>query len=78
MEKITYASLGSLGAEFHRAFDDALGEVRVKLGGSYPLYIGGKPKIAKGGAFADTSPADTRVVLGNFMREQSQTNIRRH
>src|SRR5437667_5354827 len=66
MEKITYATLGSLGEEFHQAFDAALAQVRLKLGLPYPLYIGGKPKKAQAGTFPDTSPADTRIVLGQF------------
>jgi 1-pyrroline-5-carboxylate dehydrogenase len=66
MEKITYASLGSLGEDFHRAFDAALAYEQKKLGRSHPLYIRGQKKKAKGGAFTDTSPADTRVVLGRF------------
>ena len=32
MEKITYASLGSLGEVFHRAFDEALKQVRDSSG----------------------------------------------
>ncbi|MBI3850506.1 MAG: aldehyde dehydrogenase family protein [Verrucomicrobia bacterium] len=66
MKKITYASLGSLGEEFHQAFDSALAQVRLKLGLPYPLFIDGKPRKAKGGTFPDTSPADTRIVLGQF------------
>src|SRR5947199_779013 len=68
MDKITYASLGSLGEEFHRAFDAALKQVRGKLGGTHPMFIAGKPKQAKDGTFADAAPADTRTLLGNFQR----------
>ncbi|MEP7200584.1 MAG: aldehyde dehydrogenase family protein [Chloroflexota bacterium] len=67
-DKITYASLGSLGAEFHQTFDAAIGHVREELGDTHPLFIDGKPKKAKAGTFADTSPADTRIVLGKFQR----------
>src|SRR5207249_2221950 len=68
MQKITYASLGSLGEDFHRAFEDALQHVRDKLGGTYPIYIEGKAKRSKAGTFADTTPADTSVLLGKFQR----------
>ena len=68
MEKITYASLGSLGEDFHGAFEDALQHLRDKLGGTYPLYIEGKAKRSKAGTFADTTPADTSVLLGKFQR----------
>jgi 1-pyrroline-5-carboxylate dehydrogenase len=66
MEKVTYASLGSLGEDFHRAFDAALAYEQKKLGRSYPLYIRGQKKKSKAGTFTDTSPADTRVLLGEF------------
>lgn len=68
MDKITYASLGSLGEDFHRAFDDALGQVNRRLGGVHPMFVEGKPRKARAGAFPDTAPADTRVVLGKFQR----------
>ena len=66
MEKVTYASLGSLGEDFHRAFDAALAYEQKKLGRSHPLYIRGQRKKARAGTFTDTSPADTRVLLGEF------------
>jgi len=66
MEKITYASLGSLGEEFHSTFDRALGDLRQKLSLPHPLFIGGKPRKARGGVFRDHSPIDVRVVLGEF------------
>src|SRR5436309_2523063 len=68
MEKITYASLGSLGEDFHRSFDDALKQVRDKLGGTHPMFVEGKAKKSRDGVFADTAPADTRVLLGKFQR----------
>src|SRR5947207_3475567 len=68
MDKITYASLGSLGEEFHQAFDAALKQVRGKLGDTHPMFIAGKPKQAKDGTFADAAPVDTRTLLGNFQR----------
>jgi 1-pyrroline-5-carboxylate dehydrogenase len=68
MDKITYASLGSLGEEFHQIFDAAIGHVREELGESHPMFINGREKKAKGGVFQDTSPADTRILLGEFQR----------
>src|SRR5689334_23216827 len=44
MDKITYASLGSLGSEFHETFDAAIGHVREDLEETHPLFIGGKPR----------------------------------
>jgi hypothetical protein len=68
MEKITYASLGSLGEDFHHAFDTALDDTRAKLGGTHPMFIAAKPTKSNGGTFADTAPADTRLLLGRFQR----------
>lgn len=68
MEKITYASLGSLGESFHQEFEAALNRVRQGLGRNHPLYINGRPKSARREFFDDTSPADQRVVLGRFVR----------
>src|SRR2546425_119754 len=66
MEKITYASLGSLGEDFHQAFDAALKQLRARLGAAHPMFIEGKAIKAKAGTFTDTAPADTRVMLGRF------------
>jgi 1-pyrroline-5-carboxylate dehydrogenase len=68
MEKITYASLASLGDDFHRAFDAAIGHVREQLGQTHPMYINGKAVRAEAGTFNDTSPADTRILLGKFQK----------
>lgn len=65
MEKITYASLASLGEEFHQQFDEALGRVSQALGRTHALEIAGKP--LKGRAtFSDVSPANNRILLGSF------------
>ena len=68
MEKITYASLASLGDDFHRTFDAAIGNVREQLGQTHPIYINNKAVMAEAGTFNDTSPADTRIVLGKFQK----------
>ncbi len=65
MEKITYASLGSLGEEFHRAFDEALAYEQKRLGRTHPLYIRGQKKKSKD-TFTDTNPANSTFVLGEF------------
>ncbi len=68
MDKITYASLGNLGDDFHSTFDAAIGHVQEELGDTHPIYINGKAKKGKDGTFDDTSPADTRIVLGKFQK----------
>ncbi len=65
MEKTTYASLGNLGEDFHRAFEAALVHERKKLGESHPLFINGKP-VKGSKTFSDTNPAHRDVVLGKF------------
>lgn len=65
MEKVTYASLGSLGEDFHRSFESALIHERKKLGDTHGMFIAGK--AVKGtGTFDDTNPAHPDVVLGRF------------
>src|SRR5438132_3996651 len=78
MEKITYASLGSLGEDFHQAFDAALKQVRARLGAAHPMFIEGKAIKAKAGTFTDTAPADTRLMLGKFQlggREETRKAV---
>lgn len=68
MDKITYASLGSLGDEFHREFDTALNHARHRLGAVHPMIIGGKGRKAGAGTFADLNPANVTQVIGHFQR----------
>jgi 1-pyrroline-5-carboxylate dehydrogenase len=64
--KITYTSANVDWDAFHREFDAALARIRARLGRSYPLYIGGRAVQSTAAPIVDTSPIDTRVVLGNF------------
>jgi 1-pyrroline-5-carboxylate dehydrogenase len=68
MEKITYASLGTLGEEFHRSFETALSHERKKLGHTHPLLIQGHAVKSSAGTFDDLSPTDTHLLLGKFQR----------
>ncbi len=79
MEKITYASLGSLGEDFHQAFQGALAYEQKKLGRTHSLFIRGRKTKAKAGSFTDTSASDTRVVLAEFQsagREEARDAIK--
>ena len=79
MDKITYASLGSLGDDFHRSFESALSYELKKLGRSHPLFIRGQKKKGKAAPFTDVSPSDSRQVLGEFQsagREETAQAIR--
>lgn len=77
MEKITYASLGNLGEDFHRSFDAAVIHERKKLGESHPMFINGKAvKAAK--TFTTYNPAHRDTVIGKFQsggREQVRKAI---
>jgi 1-pyrroline-5-carboxylate dehydrogenase len=64
--KITYTSANVDWDLFHRQFDEALAEVRSRLGREHPLYIGGKAVPSAAPPIIDTSPIDTRIVLGRF------------
>ena len=64
--KVTYATLSAgQTPEFNKAYDDAAERIRKELGKTYPMLIGGKEVSARE-TFDDTSPVDTRVVLGRF------------
>src|SRR5881394_2838821 len=78
MDKITYASLGSLGEDFHQAFNAALKQLRARLGAAHPMFIEGKATKAKAGTFSDTAPADSRLLLGKFQlggREEARKAV---
>ncbi len=64
--KVTYATLSAgQTPEFNKAYDEAVERVRKSLGKTHPMFIGGK-EVTGSETFADTSPSDTRVVLGRF------------
>src|SRR5439155_23946636 len=64
--KVTYATLAAgQTPEFNKAYDEASERIRRMLGKTHGLLIGGREIQAKE-TFADTSPSDTRVVLGRF------------
>ena len=78
MQKITYASLGSLGEDFHQAFESALKHMDEKLGRTYPIFIKGQQKKGKDGTFDDIFPADSGKILGKFQlagREEARHAI---
>src|SRR2546429_7897367 len=65
-DKITYTSANVDWDLFDRQFDEALDRVRAQFGREYPLYIGGEAVTSSAKPIVDTSPIDTRIVLGNF------------
>jgi 1-pyrroline-5-carboxylate dehydrogenase len=64
--KITYATMSGDQLEtLHAALDKAIASADGELGRTYPLYIDGKP-VETGKTFDDTSPIDTRWIVGRF------------
>jgi len=53
--------------EFHAAYESAVDRVRSEFGGKHPMVIGGK-EVWASSTFRDTSPADSKLVLGSFQK----------
>jgi 1-pyrroline-5-carboxylate dehydrogenase len=66
--KVTYTTLDPSGLEaFHEKYDQAVQNVRSRLGQSYPMYIAGK-KITGFEEFKNISPTNTEIVVGHFQK----------
>ncbi|MBI2833841.1 MAG: aldehyde dehydrogenase family protein [Acidobacteria bacterium] len=66
--KITYATMSADQMEdLHRAIDRAIEEVGPQFGKAYPMHIAGRAVEGRG-TFDDTSPIDTRLLLGRFQK----------
>ena len=66
-QKITYTTMSVEQAQrFHERYDQALERVMRDLGEEYPVYVANEPRTTGQPPFTDTSPADTRIVLGQF------------
>ena len=53
--------------EFHAAYEAAVDKVRSDFGQTHPMIIGGQ-EVRASSTFKDTSPADTKLVLGLFQK----------
>ncbi len=74
--KITYATMTADRMEdLHRELDRAIEQAKTTFGKSYPLMIGGK-EVRASAEFDDTSPIDTRIVLGRF-QQGGREHVRR-
>jgi 1-pyrroline-5-carboxylate dehydrogenase len=70
--KVTYTTMSVDQAEaFNRAFDLALSKVRSELGQTHPIFIDGQA-VDAGETSEDTSPNDTRLVLGSFQHASAE------
>jgi len=66
--KITYATMsGDRLEELHGALDAAIPGVEAAFGQTHPMWINGRA-VKTVDHFTNTSPFDTRIVLGQFAR----------
>jgi len=76
--KITYATMsGDQLDRLHAALDQAIVDVKRDFGRTYPMLIAGS-EVTAAKTFADESPIDTRVIIGQFQsggREHVQQAI---
>jgi 1-pyrroline-5-carboxylate dehydrogenase len=63
--KITYATMSADNPELNAAFDDAVEQVKGRLGQRHGLWINGESHTTEE-TFVERSPADTEVVVGEY------------
>ncbi|MEW5981893.1 MAG: aldehyde dehydrogenase family protein [Acidobacteriota bacterium] len=66
--KITYATMsGDQLEELHKSLDAEVERVRSRFGQTHPMWINGR-QVTTAETFRDTSPIDTRTLLGHFAK----------
>lgn len=66
--KVTYSTSDPEGMEnFHRFYDQAVDDVTLQFGKSYPIFISGQ-EIKSSEEFIDTSPSNKEVLIGRFQK----------
>jgi len=66
--KITYATMSADRMEdLHRELDGAIASVKSLFGKTHPMFIDGR-EVLGAGLFDETSPIDTRILLGRFQK----------
>jgi 1-pyrroline-5-carboxylate dehydrogenase len=69
--KLTYATMFNPPEELHTHFEQALADVKGKLGDEHGMIINGEERFADE-KFEDRSPSNTDVVLGVFQKGTAQ------
>ncbi len=69
--KLTYSTMFNPPEELHERFDEALAEVKTRLGQEHGMIIDGKERYAAE-KFEDRSPINTEWVLGIFQKGTPQ------
>ncbi|MFQ5998472.1 MAG: aldehyde dehydrogenase family protein [Candidatus Bathyarchaeia archaeon] len=62
-----FAQTGKEAEQVHALYDSAVAKVKQELGKRHSHFIDGREKFS-GTEFKDTSPSDTRLVLGTFQK----------
>ncbi|NJD88395.1 MAG: aldehyde dehydrogenase family protein [Betaproteobacteria bacterium] len=65
--KLTYSTMFDPPEELHRRFDEALARVKGRLGAAHPMWVGGRPRLAKD-EFECRSPIDRDWLLARLPR----------
>jgi 1-pyrroline-5-carboxylate dehydrogenase len=65
--RLTYSTMFDPPPALHERFEAALARVRGRLGGEYPMWIGGKARGAAA-TFESRSPIDRGWLLGRFAK----------
>ena len=66
--KITYATMSADQMEdLHHGIDAAIEQIKPRLGKTHSMFINGQA-VEAGELFDDTSPIDTRILLGRFQK----------
>jgi 1-pyrroline-5-carboxylate dehydrogenase len=63
--KLTYATMFNPPEELHTRFEQALAEIKAKLGREYPMIVNGQD-VKAAETFQKISPINTNWVLGSF------------
>ncbi len=69
--KVTYATMsGDQMSDLHAELDAAIARIPSTFGQTHPMFINGRP-VSGPSRFSDTSPIDTRIVIGHFQNASS-------
>ena len=69
--RLTYATMYNPPDHLHESYDRAVADLKANLGKEYGMIINGEERFSDE-KFEDTSPVDTRMVLGVFQRGKAQ------
>ena len=65
--RLTYATMYDPPEELHTRFEEALEDIRSRLGQEHGMIIDGQ-EVKAGETFEDYSPIDTSILLGTFQK----------